>query len=154
MTESTQGYGTLFLGVWLIAVLSVIGAASATAFDRRRRGEPVLRPRFPTAVFEEAWCSIGRRPFVTANCVWVALLPDRLITGLHFPFQLLAPRRIVESMELEVHVPIVDIVSSERLDARGHTGLRIGYRTTAGVRYVELWVRDRERLARLLHAPR
>ena len=72
---------------WVVLVL-------ASVLVRRRRGQPILRPAFPDAIYVERWAS-GRslRNAVTrlggaSGCLWVAVTPDALHVGLHFPFNM------------------------------------------------------------------
>ncbi len=97
--------------------------------------------RFPDALFEESWRS-ARRGIVGFNgCVWVALLPDRLVTGVHVPFNLLSPRRLMRWVGAAVDIPLRDIVSMENETFLLQSGLRIAYRTGIGV--VSFWLRLR-----------
>ncbi|HEY4393184.1 MAG TPA: hypothetical protein VGP64_03935 [Polyangia bacterium] len=91
------------------------------------------RPHFPEALFEESWRSV-RRGIVHANLiVWVSLLPDRLVTGVHLPFNvLLFPRRLYRWLGAEVDIPLPDIVSMENETFLLQQWLRITYRTPTG----------------------
>ncbi|HLK88261.1 MAG TPA: hypothetical protein VKZ18_00125 [Polyangia bacterium] len=91
-----------------------------------------MAARFPEALFEESWRS-ARRGIVGFNgCVWVSLLPDRLVTGVHFPFNLLSPRRLYRWVGAAVDIPLRDIVSMESGRFLLQQWLRITYRTITG----------------------
>jgi hypothetical protein len=103
---------------------------------------PLRRPHFPDTLFEENWRSV-RRGIVHANlAVWVSLLPDRLVTGVHFPFNvLLFPRRLYRWLGADVDIPLRDIVSMENQSFLWQQGLRITYRTPSGDAW--FWLRLR-----------
>jgi hypothetical protein len=91
-----------------------------------------MRPHFPNALFDESWRSARRGIFGFNGCVWVSLLPDRLVTGVHFPFNLMFPAPLFRWVGAGVDIPLGDIVSMESESSLLQQGLRITYRTPAG----------------------
>jgi hypothetical protein len=105
-----------FLLLWFVCLGWVLLVAAASAIFRVRKGRYIFRPPFPNAVFCETWAS-GRshRSLLTrlvgANrCLWVAVTPDELLVGLHFPFSLFF---LPESYGLEYRASGSEIASVE-----------------------------------------
>jgi hypothetical protein len=139
-----------FLYLWLGGFAWVVVGCSFNAWRRRRRGLPVFRPRFATTLFEEQWCSGGRGLFLARNCVWVAVLSDRLVTGLHFPFNLPFPLRWLAWAGLVTRIAIQDIVALEEANGLLGPSLEISYRTPSGMENLELALPKRDKMLRVL----
>jgi hypothetical protein len=92
-------------------------------------------------LYEENWRSARRGIVGFDGCVWVSLLPGRLVTGVHFPFNLLAPHALYRRVGAEVDIPLRDIVSMENQSFLWQQGLRITYRTPSGDAW--FWLRLR-----------
>ena len=100
---------------------------------------PLRRPTFPDAIYEENWRS-ARRGMVGFNgCVWVSLLPGRLVTGLHLPFNLLVPRSLARWVGADNDIPLADVVSMENEAFILQHGLRVTYRTLSS--QASFWLR-------------
>jgi hypothetical protein len=100
-----------------------------------------MPPRFPDALFEESWRSVRRGIVGFNGCVWVCLRPDRLVTGVHFPFNLMSPRSLFRWVGAAVEIPLRDILSMETETSMLQQGLRITYRTPTGEAW--FWLRLR-----------
>jgi hypothetical protein len=123
-----QNFWVVWLGsLWLATVVLLLGA-----IWRRNLGLPLRRPIFPSPLFEENWRSGGRGLFGVNNCAWVSLLPGHLVTGLHFPFNLGFPRRLLLWAGLDNDFPLADIVAIDKDSFFGREVLRFTYRTPAG----------------------
>ena len=137
---------------WAVLVL-------ASVQIRRRRGQPILRPAFPDALYTERWAS-GRslRNVVTrfggaSGCLWVTVTPDALHVGLHFPFNLAF---LGEFYRLEHRVDVRDIRAVEASRSLlGRRTVRVRFARPDGVEEtIELQVTDPDRLAAALAAVR
>jgi hypothetical protein len=95
-------------------------------FDR-----PVRRPSFPDTLYQENWRSGGRGIVGANGCVWVSLLSGRLVTGVHFPFNLTLPRRLLHWAGLDNDIPLTDIVAVDEESFLLQRRLRITYRTAS-----------------------
>jgi hypothetical protein len=114
-------------GLWLTTITFLVAA-----IRRRSRGLPIFRPVFSGALLNENWRSGGHGIVGANNCVWVSLLPDRLVTGLHFPFNLGIPRRLLRWAGLDNDIPLADIITVDNQSFLGRQLLRITYRTPSG----------------------
>jgi hypothetical protein len=103
-------------------------------FDRSLR-----RPSFPDALYQENWRSGGRGIVGANGCVWVSLLPGRLVTGVHFPLNLTLPRRLLRWAGLDNDLPLCDVVAIEEESFLLQRRLRIRYRTPSGE--TSFWLR-------------
>ena len=92
----------------------------------------VRRPSFPDALFEENWRSGGRGIVAANGCVWVSLLPDRLVTGVHFPINLTLPGGLLRWAGLANDVPLADVLGMENETFLWQRRLRITRRTPSG----------------------
>ena len=143
-----------FWVVWLGSLsLSTITFLIA-ALWRRSRGLPLRRPVFTGSLFEENWRSGGRGIVGASNCAWVSLLPDRLVTGLHFPFNLGVPRRLSRWAGLDIEVPLADVIAVDNESSSGRQRLRITYRSPSGESFFWLDLRDPEGLRAAIAAVR
>jgi len=120
MDDFTPWFQNHFLQLCLFGFSWVVIVYAVSAWRRRRRGLPILRPQFPDAAFEEQWCSGGRGLLWARNCAWIAVLPDRLVTGLHFPFHLFFPHGWLVWAGLDNQIPLQDVLSAD--EATGITG--------------------------------
>ncbi|HEY6477986.1 MAG TPA: hypothetical protein VI456_15520 [Polyangia bacterium] len=136
-------------GLWLTIVTMLVGA-----IRRRSRGSPIFRPAFSGSLFEESWRSGGRGIVGAGNCVWVSLLPDRLVTGLHFPFNLGIPRRVLRWAGLDNDIPLVDVLAVDNQSFFGRQRLQITYRTPSGDSSFSLYLRRPDALREALAAAR
>jgi hypothetical protein len=118
--------------VWLGSLCLTITTLLVGAIRRRSLGLPFRRPVFSGALFEENWRSGGRGLVGVNNCAWVSLLPGHLLTGLHFPFNLAGPRRLLRWAGVDNDIPIADIITVDNERSFGRQRLRIGYRTPSG----------------------
>ncbi len=143
-----------FLVIWLGGLWLAAVALLAGAIGRRSRGAPIFRPVFSGSLFEENWRSAGRGIVGANNCVWMSLLPDRLVTGLHFPFNLAMPRRLLRWAGLDNDILLGDIVAVENQTFFGRQRLRITYRTPSGESSFSLYLRRPDALREALAAAR
>src|SRR4051812_1216237 len=99
----------IFLTLWLVLLLWVAAAVTASVFFRLSRGKPILFFSVPNAVFQERTASgrsndrWWRQPGGASNCLVVAITRDRLVIRPFFPFNLLF---LPESYGLEHDVPL------------------------------------------------
>jgi hypothetical protein len=100
---------------------------------------PLRRPTFPDALYEENWRSVRRGLVGFNGCVWVSLLPKRLVVGLHFPFNLLIPRGLLRWAGVDNDIPLADVVSMQNETFVLQQGLRITYRTRSS--QASFWLR-------------
>jgi len=105
-----------FLIPWFVTVGGLLLVATASIVYRVRTGRYVFRPHLTNAVFSETWAS-GRshRDWITrlgaaSGCLWVAVTPDELLVGPHFPFNLMF---MPEMYGLEYRASGADIESVE-----------------------------------------
>jgi hypothetical protein len=143
---------THFVQLWFFSLGWVIVVCVLSAWRRRRRGLPIFRPHFSHAAFEEQWCSGGRGLLWARNCVWISLLPDRLVTGLHFPFHLLFPHRWLVWAGLDNRIALQDVLSAEEATGIAGDCVRISYRGPSGPESFQLVVGKRDRLLRVLRS--
>jgi hypothetical protein len=139
-----------FLALWLFGMGWVVTVMSFNAWRRRRRGLPVFRPHLTGTLFEDQWCSAGRGLLWARNCAWISLLPQKLVTGLHFPFQLVFPLRWLAWAGLDSQIDVQDIVSAEKTSSFGSEGVRVDYRTGSGTESFEITLSKPDKLLRLL----
>ena len=137
-------HSPLYFKGWVVAV------ATLSAWRRRRRGLPVFRPRLAGTLFEDQWCSGGRGLLWARNCAWICLLPQKLVTGLHFPFQLFFPSRLLAWAGLDNEIDVRDIVSTDKERNFGSECVRISYRTTTGTESFQMCVARPDTMLRLL----
>jgi hypothetical protein len=113
----------------------------------------------PNAHYAARWAS-GRslRNVVTrigsaSGCLWVAVTPDALHVGLHFPFNLAF---LGEIYRLEHHINVGDILAVEAACSRlGRRTVRVRFaRPDGDEEAIELQVTGPERLAAALAAVR
>lgn len=79
---------------------------------------------------------------IAANgCVWVSLLPDRLVTGVHFPINLTLPGALLRWAGLANDIPLGEVVGMEDETFLLQRRLRISYRTPSGA--ASFWLRLR-----------
>ncbi len=135
-----------FLQMWLFSMGWVIAVATLTGWRRRRRGLPVFRPRLTGTLFEDQWCSAGRGLLWARNCAWISLLPDKLLTGLHFPFALFFPLRWLAWAGLDNQIDVRDIVSVEKASKLGSECVRVTYRSGSGTESFEIVVTKPDKL--------
>ncbi len=84
------------------------------------------------------------------NCAWISLLPQKLVTGLHFPFQLFFPSHWLAWAGLDNQIDVRDIVSSDKGTNFGAECVRVTYRTPAGTESFAMSVATPDELLRLL----
>ncbi len=136
-----------FVAACLLAFLWILGNIVASIVYRKRCGKYVLTPRFPDALFTERWLSgRGHKRFLfqrpgASNCLWLAIMPDRLMVAPMFPFNLMF---LPERLGIEYDLPASNIVGVTK------KSLRFG-RSIATVRFrldtdteneLDLMVRD------------
>jgi hypothetical protein len=150
--------GDRFLTVSLVALPWVV-LVLASVLVRRRRGQSILRPALPDALYTERWAS-GRslRNVITrfgraSGCLWVAVTPDALHVGLHFPFNLAF---LGDIYRLEQRVDVRDVRAVESTRSRlGRRTVRVRFARPEGdEEAIELQVADPGRLAAALAAVR
>lgn len=139
-----------FLKIWLLSWGSGVIVAALSAWRRHRRGLPIFRPWLAGALFEDRWCSGGRGLLRVRNCAWISLLPQRVVTGLHFPFHLFFPHRWLAWAGLDNDIDVRDIVSADKSSSFGSELVRITYRTATGTGSFQMLVTDADRMLRLL----
>jgi hypothetical protein len=126
------------------SILLVLGLPGVVlgwaARSRLKRGLPVFRPAFSSALINENWASGGRGLFSAKNCVWVSLLPERLVTGLHFPFNLSFPGRLLRWAGLDNDIPLTDVVAVEVDSFLLRRRVLVTYRTPSGEGSFWLWL--------------
>jgi hypothetical protein len=135
---------------WLFGVGWVVGVATLSAWRRHRRGLPVFRPRLAGSLFEDHWCSGGRGLMWAENCAWISLLPERLVTGVHFPFQLFLPLRWLAWAGLDNQIDVRDIVSTDKGMHFGSECVRINYQTPSGTASFQIRLAKPDKLLQLL----
>jgi hypothetical protein len=118
--------------VWLGSLGLTIITLLVGAIRRWSLGLPIRRPIFGGALFEENWRSGGRGLFGVNNCAWVSLVPGHLVTGVHFPFNLAVPRRLLRWAGVDNDIPMADIVAVDNESFFGRQRLRIRYRLPSG----------------------
>ena len=155
-TVMTMG---LFLPAFFAALAWVVLAVGVSLLVRRRRGQPILRPAFPDAIYAGRWQS-GRslRNVVTrfggaSGCLWVAVTPDALHVGLHFPFNMAF---LGEFYRLEHRIDARDIRAVETgRSLLGRRTVRVRFARADGVEEaIELHVAAPDGLTKALAAVR
>lgn len=145
-----QNFWVVWLGsLWVTTVILLAGA-----IRRRSLGLAIGRPSFPSPLYEENWCTAGRGAVGARGCAWVSLLPGHLVTGLHFPFNLGLPIRLLRWAGLENDIPVADIVALNDETFFGHQRLRLTYRTPAGEASFCLELRQPDKLREAIAAAR
>jgi hypothetical protein len=145
-----ENFWVIWLGGLWVTTMTIL----AGAIGRRSRGSPIFRPRFSGSLFEENWRSGGRGLFGANNCTWVSLLPGRFVTGLHFPFNLLFPSRLLRWAGLDNDIPLRDIVAVDDESSFFQRRLRISYRTPSGEASFWLYLRRPDALREALAVAR
>ena len=119
--------------LWLLSFLWVASLLTYWLIRRIRGGRYLFRPQIPNAIFAENWTSgrslSGRwaRWGGAGNCLWVAVTPDQLLVGPHFPFNLGDLGRIYR---LEHQIAAQDLISVEQREPMfGRTRALITFRT-------------------------
>jgi len=124
------------LAVALAILLSLVGIAIlliASVVYRIREGKPIFAPRFPDALFHERWASgVGRKEMrffrpTANNCLWVAVLADRLRVGPMFPFTLMF---LPERFGMEYDIPLEHLIAVDQHRSRfGGVSLSVRFRS-------------------------
>jgi hypothetical protein len=151
--------GGAFSTAFLVGLAWVMLVLAVSLIVRRRRGQPILRPAFPDALYVERWASgHSLRNVVTrlgraSGCLWVAVTPDALHVGLHFPFNLAF---LGEIYRLEHRVDVRDVRAVETSRSLlGRRAVRVRFaRADGGDETIELQVADPDALTAALAAAR
>ena len=139
----------------LIALLWIVGQLIASLVHRIHAGKFIFPPRFPNALFCERWISgrghqrlLFQRP-AASNCLWVAVLTDRLRVGAIFPFNLFF---LPERLGLEYDIPSEHFISvTEHQSRLGRVSVTVRFRSEDGAEVeFDLAVRDAKRLSAAL----
>ena len=143
--------------VILLALAWVVLVVAVSLLLRRRRGQSILRPTFPDALYAEQWQSgrslrnVATRFGGASGCLWVAVTPDALHVGLHFPFNLAF---LGDFYRLEHRIAARDIRGVETSRSLlGRRTVRVRFARADGEEEtIELQVADPDRLAAALAA--
>jgi len=139
----------------LVALLWIVGHFVASLVFRIRTGRFVFPPRFPDALHCESWISgVGPQRVLflrpgASHCLWVAVLPERLLVGAVFPFNVFFPPK---RMGFEYDIPSDRIISvTERRPSVGRARVVIRFSSDDGAEVeFELSVRDVKRFSTAL----
>jgi len=140
--------------MWLFGLGWVVSLMGFGAWRRRRLGLAVFRPAFPGSLVDEDWRSGGRGLFGANNCAWISLLPGRLVTGMHFPFNLAFPRVLMRWAGLDNDIRLTEIVAVDDETFLMRRRLRITYRTPSGESSFWLDLRRPDKLREAIAAAR
>ena len=138
------------------AFLWIVGNVVASVIHRRRAGKFILTPRFPGALFHERWISglghkkVLRQRVGASNCLWVAVLPERIRVGDMFPFNLMF---LPERLGLEYDIPAARVTSvSQTQPRRGRVSVSVRFRDADGEETeFDLFVRDSQAFITAIH---
>jgi hypothetical protein len=142
-----------FLTLWLVLLLWVAAAGTASVFVRLSRGKPILFFSVPNALFQERtasgrsndrwWRQLGG----ASNCLVVAVTRDRLVIRPFFPFNLLF---LPETYGLEHDVPLSSVCSATADRSFSRRRVRLILRDGDGERDVSLFLRQPDEFLRLV----
>ncbi len=127
----------IFAAGFVLSALAFLCLTVASTVHRIRSAKHIFTPHFEDALFSQRWVSgnnhrqfaLGKLPLgksSASNCLWVAILPDRLRVGPMFPLSMMP---FPEEFQIEYDLLASDVVKVVEQSTRwGRTTIALTFR--------------------------